>query len=466
MLLALFTKPHPTKESFPMAVNKRARRLTAVAVVAASAMLALAGCAPGSGPTTAKTSGTVSTSAPKGKVTLNIYDETGFPVTQDLADEFTKQYPNVTFKLTRDSFQNLLANTPRILSGSDAPDLIRLSTLGTTVKDGLLTNLDPYFDAYDWKKFPAGQLAGARMNSKGVRGDGSLWQFGIGYSVTGIYMNNELASKVGITEVPTTMDELEADLQKAKDKGVLPIQTGMQDGVGTFTLQALINQYGDKQKLVDWMFNKPGATIQTAAALKGATTFQDWAKKGYLPSDVNAINYTTMVSNFTSGKGLFMWDGNWDAANVDKALGKGKAQFFLQPGVKADSKYVAMGTGNTFAIPSKSKHADATAFFLNWIATNKKARQIVVDVTGAAPGGDPSEALPTVASGTLTKQALDLSAKVGEDDGFVDFMANSTAGIYQGSLQPNEQLLLTDKLSPSAFLKATQAFYEKDLAAK
>ncbi len=449
-----------------MASRNTRRRAVAGAATAAVLLLGLAACAPGSSAPATQASGTVDTEAPTGDITIKITDETGFPVTSDLADEFTKQYPNVTFDITRDSFQNLLANSPRLLASDDAPDLIRLSTLGTTVKDGLLTNLDPYFDAYGWDRFPAGQLAGARMDDEGVRGDGSLWQFGIGYSVTGIYMNQALADQVGITEIPATLDELEADLQKAKDAGVLPIQTGMQDGVGTFVLQALINQYGDKQELVDWMFNKPGATIETDAALQGATTFQEWAEKGYLPSDVNAINYTTMVSNFTSGQGLFMWDGNWDAANVDTGLGKGNAQFFLMPPVEEGGDYVAMGTGNTFAIPAKAKNADATAFFLNWIATNDKARQIVVDVTGASPGGDPAQALPTVEDGTLIAKALEVSAEVGADDGFTDFMANSTAGIYQGSLQPNEQLLLTSKITPEDFLKSTQEFYENDLAAK
>jgi multiple sugar transport system substrate-binding protein/raffinose/stachyose/melibiose transport system substrate-binding protein len=449
-----------------MTTKRRARRVAAAAIAAASTVLALAACAPGGNSAVPQSTAAASTAAPKGDVTLTIYDETGFPVTQDLADEFTKQYPNVKFAFKRDSFQNLLANTPRLLASADAPDLIRLSTLGTTVKDGLVTNLDPYFTAYGWDKFPAGQLAPARMTEKGVRGEGSLWQFGIGYSVTGIYMNTKLAAQVGITSTPTTIDELEADMQKAKAAGVLPVQTGMQDGVGTFVLQALINQYGDKQPLVDWMFNKPGASIETDAALKGTTTFQQWAQKGYLPSDVNAINYTTMVSNFGAGKGLFMWDGNWDAANIDKALGKGGAQFFLMPGLTADAKHVAMGTGNTFAIPAKSKNKDAMAFFLNWVDTNDKARQIVVDVTGAAPGGNPSQPLPSVEKGSLIEQALDLSAKVGADDGFVDFMANSTAGIYQGSLQPQEQLLLTSKVTPSAFLKSVQAFYEKDLASQ
>lgn len=447
-----------------MSTFNRAPRAVSVVAAAAVTLLALAGCAPGSSNTSQDKSSSVSTTLTTKKVTLKIQDETGFPVTSKLAAEFTKQHPNVKFKIVRDSFQNLLANSPRLMASADAPDLIRLATLGSTVKDGLVTNLDPYFKAYGWDKFSAAQLAPARMTKAGVRGEGSLWQFGIGFSVTGIYMNQKLADKVGITSVPTTMDELEADLQKAKDAGVLPVQTGMQDGVGTFVLQALINQYGDKQKLVDWMFNKPGATFDTPASVKGATQFQDWATKGYLPADVNAINYTTMVANFSAGQGLFMWDGNWDAANVQKALGQGGAQFFLQPPVDKGGKHVAMGTGNTFAIPSKSKNHDTTAFFLNWIATNDKARQIVVDVTGASPGGDPSQKLPSVEKGSLIEAALNASATVGKDNGFTDFIANTTAGIYQGALQPDEQLLLTNKMTPTDFTKAIQAFYLKDLA--
>jgi multiple sugar transport system substrate-binding protein/raffinose/stachyose/melibiose transport system substrate-binding protein len=442
----------------------RVPRLVVVAAVAAIAVTGLAACAPGSTGGSTTQSGSVSTTLTSKKVTLTIQDETGFPVTSKLAAEFTKQHPNVKFKIVRDSFQNLLANAPRLMASADAPDLIRLATLGSNVKDGLLTNLDPYFKAYGWDKFSAGQLASARMTSAGVRGEGSLWQFGIGYSVTGIYMNQKLADQVGITSLPQTIDELEADLKKAKDAGVLPVQTGMQDGVGTFVLQALINQYGDKQKLIDWMFNKPDATFDTDASVKGATTFQNWAKDGYLPPDVNAINYTTMVANFSAGQGLFMWDGNWDAANVDKALGKGGAQFFLMPPVDKGGKHVAMGTGNTFAVPAKSKNHDTVAFFLNWIATNDKARQIVVDITGASPGGDPAQKLPSVAKGSLIEKALELSATVGKDDGFTDFIANTTSGIYQGALQPDEQLLLTDKMAPADFTKAIQAFYLKDLA--
>ncbi|WP_253915772.1 ABC transporter substrate-binding protein [Streptomyces sp. NRRL S-31] len=401
---------------------------------------------------------------PSDKITIKIQDEAGFPVTDDLADEFTKQHPNVTFKVVRDSFANLTANAPRLLASADAPDLIRLPTMGDTVKDGLLTNLDPYFKGYGWDKFPAGQLAASRMSTKGVRGEGSLYQMGLGYSVTGIYVNQKYAKQLGLSGSPSTIAELERWMAKAKAAKILPVQIGMQDGVGTFALQALINQYGDKADLVDWMFNKPGATFDTEASLKGATIFKKWADAGYFPSDVNAINYTTMVSNFQAGEGLLMFDGNWDAAKTDKAMGEGAARFVLVPPATADGPYVAMGAANSFAIPAKAKHADATAFFLNWIHTDPKARQIVVDVTGASPGGDPSQKLPKVKDGSLTAQALTASAKVASDDGFVDFMANTTAGIYAGAFQPDEQKLLTRRMAPKAFVTAIQEYYAKELA--
>ena len=87
-----------------------ARRSTlVVAAAATTAILALAGCAPGgtvAGPDTATD---VSTELTKEKVELTIADETGFPVTDVLAEEFTKQHPNITFNITRDTFANLTA---------------------------------------------------------------------------------------------------------------------------------------------------------------------------------------------------------------------------------------------------------------------------------------------------------------------------------------------------------------------
>ena len=443
--------------------RRRARGAVIAGALASAVALVFTGCAPGSSnTTTSNAASNVNTELTSKKVTLTIADETGFPLTDDLTKEFTKQHPNVTFKITRDTFANLTANAPKLLASSTPPDLIRLPTLGDTVKDGLVANLDPYFKAYGWDKWSAAQLAPLRMTDDGVRGSGSLYQLGLGYSVTGIFVNTKLAKQAGITSIPKTLDELEADFAKAKSAGIAPLVEGDKDGVVNFVVQAAMNQYVNKQQFLDWMFNKPGATYNEPGNVKGAELVRKWADAGYFPSDINAVDYFTFVSNFQDGKGIYTFNGNWEAGNYAKKLGK-DVQFFLVPPAKEGGDHVAMGSANSFSAAAKSKNLDTVAYFLNWIHTNDKARQIVVDVTGAAPGGDPSQAQPKVEKGSLTEQVLDAAAQISKEDGQVDFMANTTAGIYAGAIIPESQLLVTSKITGKEFVDKVQAFYEQEV---
>ena len=80
-------------------------------------------------------------------VVLNAMFETGFDLPFKLSEEFTKQFPNVTWKISQDQFSNLISTTPRLLAGDNPPDLIRLPTMVSLVKDNLLKNLDDYATA-------------------------------------------------------------------------------------------------------------------------------------------------------------------------------------------------------------------------------------------------------------------------------------------------------------------------------
>jgi multiple sugar transport system substrate-binding protein/raffinose/stachyose/melibiose transport system substrate-binding protein len=444
----------------PRARTRRAP-LTLAAVAVASA-LTLVGCAPGGSAPAPTDSVEVSTELTTEDVTLTIADETGFPVTDKLTEEFTKQHPNVTFEITRDTFQNLTANAPKLLASATPPDLIRLPTIGDTVKDGLIADLDPYFDAYGWDAWPASQLAPLRMNDEGIRGSGPLYQLGLGYSITGIYMNETLAAQAGVTEVPQTMAEFEDAMAKAKAAGILPIMAGDKDGVVNFVVQAAMNQFVDKDEFMAWMFNEPGATYNTPGNVEGAELVRKWADAGYFPSDINAIDYFTFVSRFSEGEGLFTFNGNWEAANYQTALGD-DVTFFLVPPIDEGDGHVAMGAANSFSVAAGSKHLNEIVYFLNWIHTDPVARQIIVDVTGASPGGDPSLPLPEVAEGSLIEKALEMSAQIGEENGQVDFMANTTAGIYAGSIIPESQLLVTSQITGAEFVERVQAFYESEI---
>jgi len=449
-----------------MAISRTRARLArgpvALTAIAATALLALSACAPGGNAPVANDVD-VSTELTSEDVVLTIADETGFPLTDELAAEFTKQHPNVTFNVTRDTFQNLTAAAPKLLASDTPPDLIRLPTIGDTVQDGLIANLDPWAEAYGWDKWSEAQLAPLRVNEDGVRGSGSLYQLGLGYSITGIYMNKTHAETLGIDEVPTTIAELEDDLALAKDAGILPIMAGDLDGVVNFVVQAAMNQYNDPKEMMDWILNVPGASYDTPGNVEGADLVRSWADKGYFPSDINAIDYASFVSRFQAGEGLFTFNGNWAAADTQAKMGD-NVDFFLVPTAEEGGDHVAMGAANSFSVAAGSKHLNEIVYFLNWIHTDPTARQIVTDVTGAAPGGDPAQEQPSVEPGSLIEKALAMSAVIGEENGQVDFMANATAGIYAGSIIPESQLLVTSQITGQEFVTKVQDFYAQELA--
>jgi raffinose/stachyose/melibiose transport system substrate-binding protein len=396
---------------------------------------------------------------------LNAYFETGFDLPFKLSEEFTKQFPNVTWDIKQDQFTNLMSATPRLLSGDNPPDLIRLPSMVTLVKDGLLKNLDEYVTAFGWDKFPAAQLAQNRVASDGTRGSGSLYAAGLNYSLTGVFYNKKLAQQIGMTAPPKTVAEFEDLLAKAKTARLQPIMMWNATASGgglAFPLQNLMAAYGPTAPINDWIFQKPGATIDTPANLTAAQHLQQWVKAGYFPKDVNAIEYTDANARFGKGQGVFMFNGDWQNAGYDKDMSS-NAGFFVFPPGEASGSLAAMSAPLTYGISAKAKNADCAAFFFNWVATNDKAREIDVAVGGSNPGGPPDLSLPKAAA-AVTNETLAAGADVAKDNGAMDFIANATGSIFAQGWTPELQKVVGGKQDAAGLLKAVQAEYAKELA--
>ena len=399
-------------------------------------------------------------------VKLTAYFETGFDIPFKLADEFTKQFPNVTWDIKQDQFANLINETPRLLSGDNPPDLIRLPTMVSFAKEGLLKNLDDYATAFGWDKWPVPQLDQNRVAADGTRGSGSLYGMGLNYSLTGIFYNKKLAAQIGMTEPPKTLAEFDDLLAKAKSAGLLPIMEwgSAKSGMGlAFPLQALMASIGPTQPINDWIFQKKGATIDTPDNLKAAQHLQQWIKNGYFPPDINAIEYTDAAAQFTKGEGVFTFNGDWQNAGYDKDMA-GNVGFFLMPPADASGSPAAMSAPLTYGIASKAKNADCAAFFFNWIATNDTARQIDVTVGGSNPGGPAESTMPPVTAGSVTNETLAAGPVVGKAGTSMDFIANSTSSIFAQGWTPELQKMVGGKQDAAGLLKAVQAEYERELA--
>jgi raffinose/stachyose/melibiose transport system substrate-binding protein len=399
-------------------------------------------------------------------VVLNAYFETGFDIPFKLADEFTKQYPNVTWDIKQDQFANLINETPRLLSGDNPPDLIRLPTMVSFAKQGLLKNLDDYATAFGWDKWPVPQLNQNRVAADGTRGSGSLYAMGLNYSLTGVFYNKKLAQQIGMTEAPKTVAEFEDLLAKAKAAGLQPIMEwgSAKSGMGlAFPLQNLMAAYGPVQPINDWIFQKPGATIDTPSNLEAAQHLETWIKNGYFPPDINAIEYTDAAARFGKGEGVFTFNGDWQNAGYDKDLA-GNVGFFLMPPAVAGAGPAAMSAPLTYGIAANAKNADCAAFFLNWVATNDKARQIDVAIGGSNPGGPADATMPAVAAGSVTNDTLAAGPVMGAAGNSMDFIANSTSSIFAQGWTPELQKMVAGKQDAAGLLKAVQAEYLRELA--
>jgi raffinose/stachyose/melibiose transport system substrate-binding protein len=399
-------------------------------------------------------------------VTLKAYFETGFDLPFKLSDEFTKQYPNVTWDISQDQFANLINETPRLLAGDNPPDLIRLPTMVSFAKQGLLKNLDDYATAFGWDQWPVPQLNQNRVSADGIRGSGSLYAMGLNYSLTGIFYNKDLAAQIGMTEPPQTLTDFEDLLAKAKAAGLLPIMQwgSAKSGMGlAFPLQALMASVGPVGPINDWIFNKSGATIDTPENLIAAQHLEQWITNGYFPPDINAIEYTDANARFGKGEGVFIFNGDWQNAGYDTDL-PGKVGFFLMPPAEAGGSPAAMSAPLTFGIAAQAQHADCAAFFFNWVATNDTARQIDVTVGGSNPGGPADATMPAVTPGSVTNETLAAGPIMGQAGTSMDFIANATSSIFAQGWTPELQKMVGGQEDAAGLLQAVQAEYERELS--
>lgn len=399
-------------------------------------------------------------------VTLRGYFETGFDLPFRLTEEFTNQFPNVNWDVSQDQFANLINSTPRLLSGDNPPDLIRLPTMVSFANQGLLMNLDDYAAAFGWDEWPVPQLNQNRVAEDGTRGTGSLYAMGLNYSLTGIFYNREQAEQIGMTEPPQTLAEFDDLLAAAKDAGLQPIMQwgSARSGMGlAFPLQNLMAAYGPVEPINDWIFQKPDATIDTPENLLAAQHLQQWIENDYFPPDINAIEYTDANARFRGGEGVFIFNGDWENASYDAEMA-GNVGFFLMPSAEDGGSPAAMSAPLTFGIAANAPNADCAAFFLNWVATDETARQIGVDVGGSNPGGPSGIEMPPVAEGSITNETLAAGPVIGEAGTSMDFIANATSAIFAQGWTPELQKMVGDRQDAAGLLQAVQAEYERELA--
>ena len=171
------------------------------------------------------------------------------------------------------------------LVGAESAGLMRLPQVSGLVKDHLLKNLDGYFKAYGWNRFPASQLSQVRMPASGqprgvglAVGDGPqlqpdrrlLQQDAGGEGRHDESADDARAARRAAREGKGRRGHADRAVQRRRD-GWPAVPAAAADGRRT----------AHRRPINNWIFQKPGANIDTPSNLAAAQHLQQWIKAGY-----------------------------------------------------------------------------------------------------------------------------------------------------------------------------------------
>lgn len=427
----------------------------------------LAGCAPGSGQSTSTGSATapsaVSTDPAKiGRATLTVWDQEvrggGNSELSKLIASFQKAYPDITIKRVSRSFDDLTKTLRLALSGNDAPDVIQAnntrSQMGEFVKAKYIIPLDSYATAYKWNDRYSESLRATASYSTDAKtfGSGTLYGLPQMGEVVAIYTNKSKLSSLGIKS-PSTWEEFEAALARAKSSGEVPLAFGNLDKwPAIHILGVLQGQYEQPAAARKLGYGDAGASWTSEGNRKALTKFQEWVTKGYFTPGFNGLGYDPAWQQFSKGKGVFLIAGTWLAADLTTAM-KDNVGFILPPPAKAGGvSYTTGATSLPFAITGKCKNPDAAAAFINHI-TSSEAMKVIAE-TGNLPVVESDK---QKAPDALSKQLFDAFGTTTKNDALLPYLDWATP-----TMSDTLGAALQDLLAKRASVDQTAQTIQKD----
>jgi raffinose/stachyose/melibiose transport system substrate-binding protein len=394
----------------------------------------------------------VSTELSDEPVTLVVSDWDNSDAMSMIIDAFEDKYPQVTVKHQFTEASDYQKTIKLVMQGDTPPDIVQYNTpirdLGAA---GLILDLSPYEEAYDWGSvIPKSLLDQTRFSDDGkVMGEGRLLAAPLTVPVVGVFYNKAITQAAGVDGIPTTLAEFEDDLAAVKSSGAQPLQMGSLDFGGIHNWAALLNANSDRDALRDWLAGQPGASLDDTGALAAATLLADWAAKGYYPATANGTGDVDAAALFAGGGAGYLITGSWQANAFKDALGD-DVGFFPLPMSEAGAPLVASASVAAYSVSAKTEHPNAAAAFLNFLYTQE-----------AAPGIQSIGNLslnPTANEGFTGVNAdiADAYASIAADNGAMIFPDQSAPALLD-VLTSQLQLVIAGQQEPQALVDAVQA---------
>lgn len=365
--------------------------------------------------------------------------------------------PNFDWEYEMVSADNLTQKIATLAASNDLPDFFAYEAgapLTTLIDAGKVKNIS---EAIAEIGAEDKLNSGAVELMKGLSGTEELYDLPLGLNVEGFWYNKALFEQAGC-EVPTTMEEFEAVLQKLADAGIQPLTTGGSDKWGA---TRLINAVAVRTAGNDIMTKAANGEVAYTdeKLIAAADKLAEWAEKGYFGEGITTVDMNTAGSMLMSGKAAIFYNGSWFTQNLtdesQNPAGKDGIGFFNIPVVDeaiSSSTSYSMNCGNILALDN-DKYDEGTAWFLKYFVENMG--NLAMDEMGTVKG----YTYDTVAEDMDPYTSLVLGEIDKSTEGFAWWEAKMPSEISK-TAQENVQPLLNGEMTGEEYMQSIQDVYD------
>ncbi|WP_431837989.1 ABC transporter substrate-binding protein [Cellulomonas sp. Y8] len=371
-------------------------------------------------------------------------------------------------KLSVKSVDTLTRLTQTALAAGKGPDIVVTpgpSQIGAYTRAGYLTDLSDAASRFGWDKaFSPWALQASSF-------DGKLMTLPTSYESLVMYTVPETLSRLG-AEVPASGEQFEDFCREAAGRGLVPVAAGNADykGANEWFLTMVFNHYAGPDAVYSAL---RGETAWTDPVfVEAVTKLADWFQQGWFGGGVDAYftnQFPKVYQQLASGEAASMISGTWEFASLGEyftaAAGDAKAWDWstlppLREGVPAD--VFSLGIGQSTGVNAKSRSAEASLEYLDFLATDVKTIAAAVEEIDFQP---PPIAL---AAADFTANADPRTVRL-----YTELPTAKTIGYTSWTFFPQEtesyliteiEKVFTGSQTPAAFLDGMQEIFAGELS--
>ncbi|PWW42133.1 MULTISPECIES: ABC transporter substrate-binding protein [Paenibacillus] len=205
--------------------------------------------------------------------------------------------------------------------------------------------------------------------------DGKLYGQPLALEGYGFIYNKDLFQKAGITEIPTTLEQLDQAAQKLQAAGITPFSNGYQEWwvLGNHNVNVAFANQADPVKFIQGL-------NEGTEKIPGNQVFTDWMNLldltlKYSNKNPLTTDYNTQVTLFATGEAAMMQQGNWTQVQIDGIDPNLNLGILPMPITNEPNDKLFVGVPNYWVVNKNSQVKPEAKEFLEWLVTSDIGKQ-------------------------------------------------------------------------------------------